>query len=123
MLSLHLGQTGRGVPAGARHGSRRDFLQMLRQLGADRGVSYCQFDGQAREIRDVQRVYLRCRYDQWVEAFGEPETVSPGFDAAAGTIIRTWQHRCVDGPVTCVGHLFEQPTGVRWVIVVRVCSF
>jgi len=109
------------VPIGLRCRRRSDFLRMLRQLGANPGVSYCRFDAETREIRDIQHVYLRCRYDQWVQAFGEPEVVSPGLDSAVGATVRTWQHQCVDGPVTCIGHLFEHPSGVRWVIVARVC--
>jgi len=109
------------VPVGLRFRTRSDFLRMLRQWGADPGVSYCRFDAETREIRDIQHICLRCRYDRWVEAFGEPEAVSPEFDSAVGAAIRTWQHQCVDGPVTCIGHLFEHPAGVRWVVVARVC--
>jgi len=101
--------------------SRSDFLRMLRQLGANPGVSYCRFDTETREIRDIQHVCLRCHYDQWVEAFGEPEVVSPAFDSTVGATVHIWQHQCVDGPVTCIGHLFEHPSGVRWVIVARMC--
>jgi len=108
------------VSAGSRFRSRSDFLRVLRQLGANPGVSYCRFDAEAREIRDIQHVYLRCRYDQWVQAFGEPEGVSPAFNSTVGATVHTWQHQCVDGPVTCIGHLFEAPSGVRWVIVARV---
>ena len=85
------------VPIGLRCRSRSDFLRMLRQLGANPGVSYSRFDAETREIRDIQHVYLRCRYDQWLQAFGEPEAVSPGFDSAVGaysshlaTPVRRW---------------------------------
>jgi hypothetical protein len=109
------------IPVGLRSHTRGEFLRMLRQRGAKPGVNYCRFDAQTREIRDIQHVYLCCRYDQWLQAFGEPEAVSPGFDSAVGATVHTWRQPCVDGPVTCVGHLFEHPAGVRWVIVVRVC--
>lgn len=105
---------------GLRSRSRSDFLRTLRQLGANPGVGYCQFDAETRGIRDTRHVYLRCRYHQWVQAFGELEAVSPEFDSAARATVHTWQHQCVDGLVTCIGHLFEHPAGVRWVIVARV---
>jgi hypothetical protein len=31
-----------------------------------------------------------------------------------------WEHRCSDGLVKCVGHLFDQPTQNKWVVVARV---
>jgi hypothetical protein len=108
------------VPVGVPSCTRIDFLRMLRDMGAKTGSSYCRFDAETSEIRDIQHVYLRCRYDQWVQVFGEPEAVSPRFDAAAGEAVHTWRHQCVDGLVTCIGHLFEQPFDVRWVIVVRM---
>ena len=109
------------VPISVPSRTRIDFLRMLREMGAKTGGSYCRFDAETLEIRDIQHVYLRCRYDQWFHAFGEPEAVSPGFDAAVGAAVHTWRHQCVDGPVTCIGHMYQQPFGVRWVIVVRVC--
>ena len=109
------------VPTGLQSRTRRDFLRLLGQLGASAGVSYCQFDAETRKIRDIQHIYLRCHYDRWLEAFGEPATVFPGLDWTAAATVRTWQQPCVDGPVLCIGYWFEQPVGVRWVIVVRVC--
>ena len=70
-------ETVMDVPVGLVNHRRSDFLRMMRQLGADPGVSYCRFDAAAGEIRDIQHVYLRCRYEEWVKAFGEPEAVSP----------------------------------------------
>ena len=107
------------VPVGCR--SRSDFLRTLRQQGSLLQGGYCRFDAAMQQIRDVQHVYLRCRYQQWVEAFGEPEAVSSGSDSAMGTAVHIWQHPCVDGPVTCIGHFFEHPSGVRWVLLIRVC--
>jgi hypothetical protein len=109
------------VQVGLRCRGRSDFPRMLRQLGAISGVNYCQFDAETGEILDIQHVYLRCHYEQWTQAFGEPEMVSPRLDVTVGAIVRTWQHHYVDGSVTCIGYMFEHPTGVRWVIVVRVC--
>jgi hypothetical protein len=109
------------VPITLQCRSRSDFLSALRQLGAAPGVNYSQFDSETGKICDIKHIYLRCRHDLWVRTFGEPEAVCPGLDSAAGETVRIWQHQCVDGPVTCIGHLFEHPAGIRWVVIVRVC--
>jgi hypothetical protein len=109
------------ISIGACRMSQGEFLRTLRRLGAKPKVRYCQFDAESRRIQEIQHVYLRCRLDQWARVFGEPEAVSPGYDSTNGTAVRTWRQRCVEGPVMCIGHLYEHPSGVRWVIVTRVC--
>ncbi len=109
------------VPVGFRRRRQSDFLRMLRQLGANPGAGPGRFDAEVLGICDIQHVFFHCRYDQWLQTFGEPEAVSPGFGGTADALIRTWQHQCVDGPVTCIGYLCAHPSGVRWVVVIRVC--
>jgi hypothetical protein len=116
-------QIAMDVPVALPCRSRSDFLRTLGQLGARPGAGHCRCGAEGRKTRDIHHVYLRCRYDQWVEAFGEPEMIFPKFDAAVRTAIHSWQHPCVDGPVTCIGHMLEDPSGIREVIVVRVSFF
>ena len=33
---------------------------------------------------------------------------------------KAWCYQCTDGPVTCVGHLFERCPGQQWMIVKKV---
>jgi hypothetical protein len=109
------------APVGSLRLRRSDFLQMLHRLGAGSELNRRQLDSETWEMEGIQHVYLHCRYDQWLQAFGEPDMVSSGFASAIGTTVHAWRHRCVDGPVMCIGHLPEPPSEVGWVIVFRIC--
>jgi hypothetical protein len=98
-------------------GSRRDFLQALELLGDGRTLE------QLRNARSTQwsvRVHLSLPRAKWSEVFGEPQEVEEYRLEVAERPLHLWRHFCPDGPITCIGHLFDQPSGEPWVIVVRV---
>ena len=98
-------------------GSRADFLQALQQLGAEPELRRLQ---SGRNTRRMMRVHVSCSKDDWVKVFGEPECVEEIVVPSVRHVQYRWKHRCSDGSVTCVGHLFEQSLGVSWVVVMRV---
>ena len=119
--SSHRHERAGPIPAALQKGSRNDFLQLLRSQGAQLSLSYYRYDGEAGEVRQMQHVFLRCRREDWIKSFGEINAAPLGRDPKSGSLVYAWQHECLDGPVTCIGYFFEHPTGVSWVVVVRVC--
>ncbi len=99
-------------------GSRRDFLQALQLL--DSGLSVRQIQAK-RTLFDVMPVHLSCPHETWAEVFGEMQGDDAQESAADNPGVQVWEHHCTDGPVTCIGYLFERSPGVGWVVVVRVC--
>ena len=99
-------------------GSRRDFLQALHLL--DSGLSVGQIQAK-RSLFEVMPVHLSCPDETWVKVFGEMQGANAQESAADNPGVQVWIHHCTDGPVTCIGHLFERSPGVGWVMVVRVC--
>jgi hypothetical protein len=98
-------------------GSRADLLQALQQLGAEPTIHRLQ---SRHNTRRMVRVHVSCSRDTWVEVFGEPECVEEIAVPSAKHVLHLWKHRCSDGSVTCMGHLFEQSPGIHWVVVMRV---
>jgi hypothetical protein len=102
----------------AENRSRANFLRALDLLGPDRGLDNWQPDS----YQSVP-VYVGCPYETWVKVFGEPESVTEHREALTRLAVHVWKHHCKDGPVTCVGHIFENSSGSRWVIVFRIGFF
>ena len=98
-------------------GSRADFIQALQQLGAEPKIHRLQ---NSHNTRRMVRVHVSCSRDDWVKVFGEPECVEEIAVPSTKPVQCRWKHSCSDGSVTCIGHLFEQSPGVRWVVVMRV---
>ena len=99
-------------------GSRRDFLQALLLL--DSGLSFGQIQAK-RSLFEVMPVHLSCPHETWAEVFGEMQGADAQESTADRPGVQVWEHHCTDGPVTCIGHLFDRSPGVGWVVVVRVC--
>lgn len=98
-------------------GSRGDFFQALQLLGAGPAVRHL-----GGITRLMARVHATCSREQWVQIFGEPECVEEHSlpPPSSRHALHLWKHFCSDGPVTCLGHLFVQSTGMPWVVVMRV---
>ncbi len=97
--------------------SRGDFMEALQLLETRRGERQQHW---ADTARIMVPVHVSCPYERWVAFVGEPESVEQYKTSSAHVAVAVWKHRCADGPVTCIGHLFEQSSGERWVTVVRV---
>jgi hypothetical protein len=97
--------------------SRGDFLQALQLLGAEPNISRLQ---RCRSTCRIMRVHVSCSRDNWIEIFGEPECVEEIVVPSTKHVLNLWKHSCSDGLVTCIGHLFEQSPGVRWIVVTRI---
>jgi len=109
------------ISTAVQKGSRGEFLHTLRAQGAQLSLNYYRYDGEAGGVRHLQHIFLRCRREDWVQAFGEIAATPLGRDPKSGSLVYTWQQECIDGPVTCIGYLYEHPEGMAWVVVVRVC--
>lgn len=96
---------------------RHDFLEALQLLGTRRSDRRLRCTENARLMLPV---HVSCSYERWVAAVGEPEEVREYKTPSMHTPITVWRQFCADGPVTCIGHLFQRPDGERWVAVVRV---
>jgi hypothetical protein len=126
----HLGYTEKalsalGVPSVvggsiAANGSEHDFFRALETLGAKSTIRrLAARDGAYR----IVPVHVSCPYETWVNVFGEPESVTEHHTTPTGLAVQVWEHRCEEGPVTCVGHFFDHLSGFQWVVLVRVGLF
>ncbi len=95
-------------------------MQALRLLGAKLGFR--------RQINALSAlltapVHVSCSRETWTTVFGEPDCIEAIGDSMAKDSLYLWKHFCTDGPITCIGHLFERWPGESWVVVVRVSLF
>jgi hypothetical protein len=97
-------------------GTRGDFLQALQQLGAEPKICRLQ---KSCNTRQIMQVHVSCSRDNWIEVFGEPEGIEEITVSSSKYILYRWKHFCLDGSITCIGHLFEQSPGVSWVVLMR----
>lgn len=97
--------------------SRSDFLRALNHLGATPSTSRLLSEAINRQTLPV---LVRCSYRSWTALLGEPQDVKEHRSPTMSRPIHIWQHDCIDGPVTCIGHLIRRSSGVRQVVVVRV---
>ena len=100
--------------------SRDGFLQALRLIGATGGVTYCHTLVGQPGTEEVHSGFLSCPRKVWVQAFGELENVVHREDPGTRSPPDAWCYECTDGPVTCVGHLFERCPDQEWMIVKKV---
>ncbi len=97
--------------------SRRDFIQALQILGGK--SKFYRLRGSDPMPRTIP-LHISCPYRTWVKVFGKPTDLEKHCRSSAGVAIHLWKHHCEDGPVTCIGQLFERLPGLRWVVVMRV---
>jgi hypothetical protein len=126
----HLGYTEKasaalGVPSVvggsiAANGSEHDFFRALETLGAKSTIRRLAARDAAYRIVPV---HVSCPYETWVNVFGEPESVTENHTTPTRLAVQVWEHRCEEGPVTCVGHIFDHLSGFKWVVLVRVGLF
>jgi hypothetical protein len=75
-----------------------------------------------RETHQARIVFFSRPYAVWERAFGPIEVISNHCSSTSGGLsVQVWKQPCSDGPVICVGHVFEHPSGVKWVLLVRLC--
>jgi len=102
--------------------SRSGFLKKLTQLRA-RFIQRtgCRDCGD-REVRQTRIVFFSRPYAVWERAFGPIESISNRCSSTSGELsVQVWEQPCSDGPVICVGHVFECSSGVKWILLVRLC--
>jgi len=104
----------RGLRTDHEPGSRADFAQAIQLLGASPRVR------RLMTCRLPIPVHVSSSRGDWEEVFGEIECIEEGRVDEVENLAYRWKYFCTDGPVTCQGHLFEQQSGVPWVIVMRV---
>ncbi len=97
--------------------SQQDFLQALQLLGGKPRLGRYRSGDWGRRALPV---CVSCSYRAWLSLFGEPQEVETN-GSSSRVVVHTWRHCCTDGPVTCIGRLFERSSGVQWVVLVRVC--
>ena len=102
-------------------GSKADFIQALRILGAGLPNASFLYEYGYPGSREIQRVFLSCPLGTWRRVFGKPESVIDHCENLANMPLQTWEHECLDGTIICIGHLFERVPGEPWVILARVC--
>jgi hypothetical protein len=92
--------------------SRADFLREIQSLGSGRRSQPAN--------SDILPVHVSCPYETWTNVFGEPESVIEYHEVPTRLAVQVWKHPCADGPVSCVGHIYEHPSGSKWVIAFRL---
>lgn len=97
--------------------SRADFLQAMELLGADRKLRNSLLN---EKTRLTARVHISCKQQTWCEIFGEPQSVEQYQFESTRPPVHIWKYTCKDGPIACVGHLFERSPGETWIVIVRV---
>jgi hypothetical protein len=96
-----------------------EFFAALRRLGARSGLPRTDNSSTRRERQNC-RVFVSCPQDLWIETFGKPRNITQHYDLAMHLSFQAWHQTSADGPLTCVGHLFERSPGVPWVTVSRI---
>lgn len=97
--------------------SREDFFHALRLLGAEPSIRQLGINDSQHL---VGHVHVSCSQETWNKVFGPPVDAEDYQDPQSNQPLHLWKHFCSDGPVTCIGHLFQQTSGVRWVVLMRV---
>ncbi|HUT90790.1 MAG TPA: hypothetical protein VMY37_14900 [Thermoguttaceae bacterium] len=100
--------------------SRNDFFRALKIVEAESSVRHLRA---VNNVLSILPVHVLCPYETWVNVFGEPESVVEYHAPSARLAVKVWKHACLDGPVTCVGHICERFPGAWWVVLVRTTFF
>ena len=100
--------------------TRKQFLHTLEQLGGKPGVSYCRSTGDTCAIDEVHAGFLSCSRNTWVSHFGEPENINEHHEFEVRQPLQCWEQQCTEGPVKCVGRMFDRWPDGPWVIVKNV---
>ena len=102
--------------------SRSGFLEKLTKLRARFIQRTGCPDCGDREAHQTRIVFFSRPYAVWERAFGPIECISNHCSSTSGELsVQVWKQQCSNGPVICVGHVFERPSGVKWVLLVRLC--
>ncbi len=104
--------------------SQGDFLKAIKSLGYGPDVNHAPLVADASlkaRPRVHHRAYVSCPLETWTEVFGNPKGIEEyGGRPKSRLPLNVWQHSCADGPIMCIGHLFERSPGVPWVVTFRV---
>ena len=101
-----------GAEAASFAGTCDEFARALGTLGAgiepdDRGLAKL----------TPRRVLLDCSYEQWARLIGHVPAVGNHFGPCGGAAFQTWEYRCVDGRVQCIGRQHINGSGNQFVSV------
>lgn len=100
--------------------SRAEFVERLETLGAKMAPQNAAAGGSGPAWMRV--VHFSRPYDVWKRSFGELRPVQQGSSTAPkAQAIQTWEYSCSDGPVLCIGQLYERSPGLPWVNMIRLC--
>ena len=102
-------------------GTKADFIQALRILGARVRKAFFLYQHGSAECHEIRVAVLSCRRRTWTMVFGTPANIMDRRDAMTNMPLQTWEHQCRDGKITCVGHLFDRVPDGPWVILARAC--
>jgi hypothetical protein len=100
-----------------RQGSQHDFIQALHAL---QGADGCDSLLAKHPSGNLIPVHISCPHGTWVDLFGDLHSVTEHHTVSARLPVHVWQHHCDDGPVTCIGHLFERSPNHQWVVLMRI---
>jgi hypothetical protein len=117
-------QTARGGSAKPHPPQSHDeFIRRLRQLGASVGTVSCVLRPRISSVQVVRPVFASCSLQTWTRTFGAPEGITDEQDVLGPSAYQVWEQRCGEGPVTCMGQVFNRGTGPAWVIVREIRFF
>jgi len=93
-------------------GTRQQFMLALYSLGA--GIEPAACDATLPHLR---RVLLGCSYEQWANVIGQLPPLADHFAPGGGVAFQTWQYRCDDGFLVCIGRKHDGGEGRQFVSV------
>ena len=64
-----------------------------------------------------RRVMLDCSYEQWANLIGHVPAVGDHFGPWGEAAFQTWEYRCADGRVQCIGRKHNNGSGNQYISV------
>lgn len=115
MIQAAGGNTGGGLSFFA--GTAADFRRALCSLGASIEPTI-----RGAVTPGVRRVSLGCPYERWSAVIGPVPIAVEHFAPGGGVAFQTWEYRCDDGLIRCIGRKHGVADGAQF-ISVRAVDF
>ncbi len=115
MIQIAGGNRGAGSSCFA--GTSADFRRALCSLGAK-----IEPTARGAVTPGLRRVMLGCPYERWSAVIGPLPLVVEHFAPGGGVAFQTWEYRCDDGLIRCIGRKHGVDDGAQF-ISVRAVDF
>jgi hypothetical protein len=117
MVMIQIAEGSMGAESSCFAGTTAEFRRVLCSLGAN-------IEPMARGAvtPGLRRVMLGCPYERWTATIGPLPAVVEHFAPGGGVAFQTWEYRCDDGLIRCIGRKHGFGNGGQF-ISVRAVDF